>query len=112
MLWAALGIVRPPVPDALVFGSHGADSTVRIWRFVQDGDTLDYRETRGGAQVLEAEWRREGKGLGRSRTEFDAQRLPARARLGFSGGRARFELTGVSGDTAAGLGPAIWRGPR
>jgi len=112
MLWAALGIVRPPAPDALVFGSHGADSTVRIWRFVQDGDTLDYRETRGGARVLEAEWRREGKVLARSRTDFDAQRLPARARMDFPGERARFELTVVSVDTAAVLDPAIWRGRR
>src|SRR3989442_14615954 len=110
MLWAALGIVRPPVPDALVFGSHGADSTVRIWRFVQDGDTLDYRETRGGAQVLEAEWRREGKGLARSRTPIDAQRTSARARMEFPGGRARFEITLGSVATAAGSCTPVWRG--
>jgi len=79
---------------------------------VQDGDTLDYRETRGGAQVLEAEWRREGKVSARSRTEFDAQRLPARARMDFPGERARFELTVVSVDTASVLDPAIWRGRR
>ena len=95
-----------------MFGSHAADSTVRIWRFVQDGDTLDYRETRGGARVLEAEWRRESKVLARSRTEFDAQRLAARARMDFPGERARFELTVVSVDTAAVLDPAIWRGRR
>ncbi len=97
MLWAALGIARPPAPDALVFGSGRADSSVRLWRFAQDGDTLDYRDTRGGARVLEAEWRREGKVLARSRTEFDAQRMPARARMDFPEERARFELTVVSG---------------
>ena len=112
LLWAALGIVRPPAPDALVFGGGGSDSSVRLWRFVQDGDTLDYRETRGGARVLEAEWRREGKVSARSRTEFDAQRLPARARMDFPEERARFELTVVSVDTAAVLDPAIWRGRR
>lgn len=114
MLWAALGIVRPPAPDALVFrgGGGGADSSVRIWRLVQDGDTLDYRETRGGARVLEAEWRRDGKVLARSRTEFDAQRMPARARMDFPEERARFELTVVSVDTTAVLDPAIWRGRR
>src|SRR5690348_13474424 len=52
MLWAALGIVRPPAPNALLFGGGGADSSVRLWRFAQDGDTLDYRETRGGVRVL------------------------------------------------------------
>ena len=118
MLWAALGIVRPPAPNAMVFGGGGggggggADSSVRIWRFAQDGDTLDYRETRGGARVLEAEWRREGKVLARSRTEFDAQRMPARARMDFPEERARFELTVVMVDTAAVLDPAIWRGRR
>src|SRR5207245_11679407 len=87
MLWAALGIVRPPAPNAMVFGGAGGggggsgDSSVRIWRFAQDGDTLDYRETRGGARVLEAEWRREGRGLARSRTDLGARRMPERARL-------------------------------
>src|SRR5438477_1268246 len=59
MLWAALGIVRPPAPEARVFGGGSADSSVLLRRFAQDGDTLDYRETRGGARVLEAEWRSE-----------------------------------------------------
>src|SRR5256885_7495953 len=77
-----------------------------IWRFAQDGDTLDYRETRGGAPVLEAEWRREGEGFARSRTEFDAQRVPARAPMDFPEERARFELTVVSGGTAAVRRPA------
>jgi len=120
MLWAAVGIVRPPAPDALVFGgggggagaAGGADSSVRIWRLAADGDTLDYRETRGGARVLEAEWRRVGKVLARSRTEFDPQRMPARARMDFPEERARFELTVVLVDTAAVLDPAIWRGRR
>src|SRR5207245_11577560 len=76
MLWAGLGIARPPAPDAAVFGG-GADSSVRLWRFVQGEDTLDYRETLGGLRVLEAEWRRQGKVLARSRTQFDVRSLPA-----------------------------------
>lgn len=114
MLWAALGIVRPPAPDAAVSSRDGeaADSTVRIWRFVQAEDTLDYRETRRGTRVLEAEWRKQGKVQARSRTEFDPHGWPARARLDFPEGAARFELTVVSVDTAAMLDPAIWRGRR
>ena len=112
MLWAALGIVRPPAPEARVFGGGSADSSVLLRRFAQDGDTLDYRETRGGARVLEAEWRREGNVLARSRTEFDARRMPARARMDFPEESARFELTVVLVDTAAVLDPAIWRGRR
>jgi len=113
MLWAGLGIVRPPAAGAAVFGlvGSGADS-VRIWRFVQGEDTLDYRLARGGTRVLEAEWRRQGNVLARSRTEFDPRGMPARARMDFPEERARFELTVVSVDTAAVLDPAIWRGRR
>lgn len=114
MLWAALGIVRPPALDAAVFSRRGesADSSVRIWRFGQGEDTLDYRETTRGTRVLEAEWRRQGKVQARSRTEFDLHLLPVRARIDFPEGAARFELTVVSVDTAAALDPAIWRGRR
>src|SRR4029077_4715338 len=112
MLWAALGIVRPPAPNAMVFGGGGGDWSVRLWRFAQDGDTLDYRETRGGVRVLEAEWRREGKGVARSRAGFGARRATGRARMDFPEERARFELTVVVVDTAAVLDPAIWRGRR
>ncbi len=109
MLWAGLGIARPPGVDARVFGH--ADSSARIWRFVQGDDTLDYRETWRGARVLEAEWRR-GKVLARSRTQFDVHQMPATARIDFPEGPARFELTVVSVDTAAVFDAAIWRGRR
>jgi hypothetical protein len=112
MLWAALGIVRPPAPDAAVFAAGGADSSARIWRFVQGEDTLDYRETPGGTPVLEAEWRRQGRVQARSRTAVDVHLMPVRARIDFPEGSARFELTVVSVDTAAVLDPAIWRGRR
>lgn len=112
MLWAGLGIVRPPKADALVFRGGGPDSAVQIWRFVQDGDTLDYRQTRSSPGVLEAEWRQQGKVLARSRTELDARGMPASTRIAFPEGRARFEFTVVAIDTTAVFDPAIWRGRR
>lgn len=112
MLWAGLGIVRPPKTDAQVFRGGSPDSAFQIWRFVQDQDTLDYRETRRSPRLLEAEWRQQGKVLARSRTELDARGLPASARIDFPEGRARFELTVVSSDTTAIFDPAIWRGRR
>jgi len=111
MLWAALAsrghrrrtrwylAVVAPIRAS---GSGGSRRTV----------TRSTTATRAAARVLEAEWRREGKVLARSRTEFDAQRMPARARMDFPEERARFELTVVSVDTAAVLDPAIWRGRR
>jgi hypothetical protein len=113
MLWASLGVARPPAPDAAVFGLEaGADAAGEsggLWRFVEGGDTLDYRETRRDGRVLEAEWRRAGALLARSRTTFDARARPARARVDFPEERARFELTVVAVDTAAVFDPAIWR---
>src|SRR5947208_15146581 len=67
MLWAALSMVRPPAPDAVVLGARLADSTSPrrhvVWRFAQPEDTLDYvvTDSAGRESVLEAEWRRRGE---------------------------------------------------
>src|SRR5260370_273868 len=81
MLWAGLGIARPPAPGAAVFGARteGADSGVRIWRFAQGEDTLDYRVVTGRARLFEAEWRRQGKVVARSPAELDGRATPAPA---------------------------------
>jgi len=123
MLWAGLGIVRPPAPGAAVFGlglggggggggadhAQGADSNVRIWRFVQGDDTLDYRLASGSARVLEAEWRAQGKVFARSRAELDVRAMPGSARIDFPEGRARFEFTVGAVDTAAVFDSTTWR---
>src|SRR3989454_1102365 len=82
MLWAALGIVRPPAQDAAVFGARGAggaggagaagavrvtgvaDSGATLWRFVQGAGTPDYRAAVGRAGGLEAGGREGGGGRG------------------------------------------------
>ena len=107
MLWAALGVVRPPGSEARVTTAAGASST--IWRFAEGADTLDYVAADGRSRTLEAEWRREGKILARSRTEFDAHARPTAARNAFPEGPARFELTVVAVDTMAAFAPALWQ---
>src|SRR5205823_14656553 len=79
MLWAGLGMVRPPAPGAAISGLN--TPPVTIWRFAQDADTLDYRVTdgAGGDRVLEAEWRQGGRVMARTRTQLDAHALPAGA---------------------------------
>jgi len=110
MLWAGLGVARPPA-DAQVFGLSDAagDSRRQIWRFVDGSDTLDYVVLEGAGRVLQAEWRQAGKMLARSTTQFDGRGLPAGARLDFPEGPARFELSVVAVDTAAVIDPALWR---
>lgn len=111
MLWTALGIVRPPGSDATVQRTEGPPRD--IWRFVQNGDTLDYVATADGAtRILESEWRKDGKVLARCRTEFDARALPAKAHVAFPEVPARLDFTVVSVDTAAVFAPAIWRSRR
>ena len=107
MLWAALGVVRPPGNDARVTTGQGLSGT--IWRFAEGADTLDYVGTEGSPRTLEAEWRREGKILARSRTEFDARAKPTAARIVFPEAPARFELTVVAVDTTAAFAPTLWR---
>src|SRR3989442_13045617 len=108
MLWAGLGIVRPPPADAGVFGVQAPP--VAVWRFVEAADTFDYRVTdhAAGDRLLEAEWRREGKVVARSRTQFDSHAMPASARIDFPEVPARFELSGI--DARAGpIGRAhVW----
>ena len=110
MLWAALGMVRPPAPDARVETGGVAPRT--IWRFIRGGDTLAYVTTDGVPRIIEAEWRQYGKVLARSRTELDRHALPAKAHVDFPEARARFDLTVVAVDTAAAIAPALWRSRR
>lgn len=110
MLWASLGMARPPGEGAAVFGL--ADTRRAIWRFAAEGDTLDYVATLGPERILEAEWRRDGAVVARSRTRLDPPGRPVGARIDFPEASARFELTVVGVDTAAVIAPALWRSRR
>jgi hypothetical protein len=115
MLWAALAMVRPPAADASVFGLQLVDSAQHkrrlFWRFAQVEDTLDYvvTDSAGHESILEAEWRRRGAVVARSRSQLDTLQRPASARVDFPEAPARFELTVGVVDTAAVIPPAVWR---
>jgi hypothetical protein len=105
MLWAALGMVQPPHPDAAVLGV--ADTTGRvIWRFAEPEDTLDYVAALGAPTLLQAEWRQRDKRMARSRAQG------GRARVDFPEASARFELTVVAVDSTAVIPPNLWRSRR
>jgi hypothetical protein len=115
MLWAAFTLVRPPAEGATVLGAELVDSLSHrrrvVWRFAQVEDTLDYvvTDSAGRESLLEAEWRRHGKMLARSRARLDSLQHPASARIDFPEGPARFELTVGMVDTAAVIPPDTWR---
>ena len=110
LLWAAFGMVRPPASGAAVYGRLAPPQS--IWRFVDGRDTLDYVATAGSQRTLEAEWRRGGAVVARSRTLLDDHAMPLSARIDFPEAPARFELTTVAVDTAAVIAPALWRSRR
>jgi len=111
MLWASLGMVQPPGADAAV--STLAQPQRAIWRFATaNGDTLDFVAGVGAERTLEAEWRRGGKIVARSRTRLDSLARPVGARIDFPEAKARFELTVVGVVTAAVIPPALWRSRR
>jgi len=118
MLWAAFAMVRPPANDARVLGRQLVDSVTHrrrvFWRFAQIEDTLDYvvTDSAGRESLLEAEWRRRGAVVARSRSQLDALRRPASARVDFPEAPARFELTVSVVDTAALIPPNVWRSRR
>lgn len=109
LIWTALGVVRPPRAGTAVFGAR--DSTRALWRFVAQGDTLDFR-LRSAPRTLEAEWRRDGHLMARSRTLLGPAGLPSSVRIDVPERSARFELTFVAVDTAATFAPALWRSRR
>lgn len=112
MLWASLGMVRPPAPDAAVFGGVESDSAGRrVWRFALDRDTLDYAVLVGVSPTLAAEWRRGAEVVARSLTQFGSG-APVSARVDFPEASARFEFTVVAIDSVAVIPPAVWRSRR
>lgn len=110
LLWTTLGVVRPPRAGTAVFG--GRDSTRVLWRFVEQRDTLDFRLRSADVRTLEAEWRRDGHVVARSRTLLGPAGLPSSARIDVPERSARFDLTFVAVDSAAIFAPTLWRSPR
>ncbi len=109
MLWAALGTVRPPAPDAAVAGRR--DGGGWRWRFTAGADTLEY-VTRPGTgatgRALDAEWRRAGRVVARSAAQLDPGARPVSGRIDFPEGPARFEFTVTGIDTTAVVPPQLW----
>lgn len=112
MLWAALGVVRPPPGEAALGQERRAPEAAMWWvRFIDGVDTLDYALREAPGRQLDAEWRRAGQVVARSRTIYTGM-VPATARVDFPEGPARFELSVVDVDSAAAIPPRLWLGRR
>jgi hypothetical protein len=107
LVWTALGVTRPPPPNAMVFGMR--DSARVLWRFVEQADTVDFRLGTVPPRTLEAEWRHDTRLMARSRAILGTDGLPTSVRIEVPERPARFEVTFVGADTAATFAPALWR---
>jgi len=110
LMWALLGVARPPEAGAELEAL--ARDGMHAWRYVQDGDTVEYVRTQNSPARLRAEVRRAGKIVGRVETELGADGFPRTARLTVPSVPARLDLTFTSTTRSAPFAASIWAPPQ
>lgn len=110
LLWAVLGIARPPQPGDQLTGL--ADERMVAWRYVHGADTVDYVRVLGASPRLLADVREGPKRLGVVTVEFDAAGNPKKAQLDVPTGPARLTLNFTAVSTPKPFDPEIWHAPR
>lgn len=117
MLWAALGIVRPPAAAAVAVAAR--DSTLpdgrraRWWRYAGAADTMDFVTRTGPDGIeLDAEWRRDGRRLARCATRLAAWGRPVSSRVEFPEAGARLDITVVGVDSGVVIPASLWSARR
>jgi hypothetical protein len=91
LLWAMVGIARPPAGTWTIEGRRDASTTA--WRYTRGADRVDYLFRRGTSTILEAYVRQDGRPLGHVVTVFDVDGRLARSRLDVLTTQARLEIT-------------------
>ena len=91
LLWAMVGVARPPRGQWELQGYH--DINLAAWRYTRGTDTVDYIWTHTAINRLEAYVREGGKPVGRVVTVFDAEGHPVRSRLNVLVAPARLDIT-------------------
>ena len=91
LLWAMVGIARPPAAGWVVQGHQDAAGTA--WRYVHGTDRVDYLIRRTAVTILEASVRQDGNPIGHVITVLNEDGRPARSRLDILTTRARLEIT-------------------
>jgi hypothetical protein len=109
LLWAMVGIARPPRGGWAVEGSPGASTAAR--RYTHGADRVDYLLRRTGVTILEAYVRQDGKPLGHVVTVFDVDGHLARSRLDVLTTRARLEITFDKTSKQTPFGRDSWLAP-
>lgn len=109
LLWAMLGVVRPPESDASV--RQFRDARVEAWQFAVGADTVEYVRSGAPAGKLIAEVRQGGRHIGRVETVFGADGMPVSSRLVVPSVPARLDITITSSVTGTAFESDIWDRP-
>ncbi len=109
LLWAMVGVARPPGAGWDVAGRE--DPGGQAWRYTRGADTVDVVRARGGANVLELSFRQAGRTVGRVVTVFRPDGRPARSRLDVPTTPARLDITFDAGVRPAKFDRDMWNAP-
>lgn len=109
LLWAMLGVARPPVADAALTGAMGIET--KAWSYTGGADTVEYVRTEGKSPGFKALVRHEGRVVGRVETKFGPDGSPVSSRLYLPEGPSRLDLTFSENTTPATFKPEIWTKP-
>lgn len=109
LLWAMLGVARPPDPGAVI--RRLQDGQVDAWQFAMGADTVEYVRTGAPAGRLIAEVRQAGRRVGRVETTFGPDGVPVASRLVVPSGPARLDITIVSSTSGTAFETDTWDPP-
>ncbi|MBA3658561.1 MAG: hypothetical protein H0W67_03075 [Gemmatimonadales bacterium] len=94
LLWALLGVARPPTAGATLRGFSKGDRTV--WQYAAGTDTIEYSRSTGQSAGLTTEVRAAGKLIGRAETTLGSDGAPLKSRLTVPSAPARLDITFLS----------------
>ena len=106
LLWAMVGIARPPHPGDVLRGLQRSSATA--WQYLGPTDTVTYIRT---LRELRAEVQRDGKIFGQVTTTFGVDGVITKSRLEVVSPQARLDITFRKVLPAKGFPKEIWNAP-
>lgn len=106
LLWAMVGVARPPAAGDALLGLQQGDLTA--WQYAGPGDTVTYVRT---PRELRTEVRRAGKLFGQVTASFDANGVLTRSRLLVLSPQTRLDITFGKVAVVKGFARGIWDAP-
>ena len=110
LLWAMLGIARPPAPGRELRGIDTPKLTA--WQYIRGGDTVTYVHTKAKLSELSAEVREGGKQVGYVVTKFDSLGHPLQSRLRVQSPAALVDLDVTKLKIVRSFPKGSWDAPR